>query len=338
MKKDYRLRENRLEYFTALYKMNLEHGIMPGLVYLYMPELAEHYGWDAEQKLWFATLNGFTQSPVTTLRLFEQLPECPPVGATLGRFDTWFNGNWENLHFDTDRLKNKRNTVAGIKSYAQLVSEHGGFQSLLWSSEQSYAEAWSKASSVHSFGRLSAFSYLEYVRIMGFGVQCTDLMFEDFDGSRSHRNGALFLQGADNLVFDKRSGNEFNGKYENFKPMCDWLASESNKFLRGFVAANPGMLGVGYFTLESQFCQFKNGFFKRRFPGVYADMANDRIKWYDERGLSEYTELFKAIRAAHLPDWLREECKSKPLERAKKAAMFAETGIPYRAEHFLEES
>lgn len=27
--KDYRLKENRLEYFTALYKMNLEYGVMP---------------------------------------------------------------------------------------------------------------------------------------------------------------------------------------------------------------------------------------------------------------------------------------------------------------------
>ena len=38
--KDYRLVPNRREYFEALYRMNLEHGVMPGLVYLYMPELA----------------------------------------------------------------------------------------------------------------------------------------------------------------------------------------------------------------------------------------------------------------------------------------------------------
>ncbi|MGI9141973.1 MAG: hypothetical protein ACR2IJ_02175 [Fluviibacter sp.] len=333
--KDYRLNENRLEYFTALYKMNLEQRVMPGLVYLYMPKLAEYYRWDDEQKLWFATLNGFTQNPITSLRIFDQLPECPPAGAALSNFDAWFNANWDTLNFDSDRLKNKRNTVAGIKSYAQLVSEHGGFQTLLWSPEQSYADAWGRASSVHSFGRLSTFSYLEYVRIMGWGVQCHDLMFEDFDGSRSHRNGALFLQGADTLVYDKRSGNEFNGKYDNFPHMCSWLTEKSNEFLRGFVTQHPDTPDVGYFTLESQYCQFKNGFFRRRYPGVYADMAWDRIKWYDERNMTHYTELFKAIRAANLPDWLREECEPKPLERAKKAAQFADTGLPYRAEYFL---
>lgn len=329
--KDYRLKENRHEYFTALYKMNLEYGVMPGLVYLYMPKLAEHFGWDIEKKLWFATLNGFTQNPITSLRMFDQLPECPPAGATLSRFDAWFNANWETLNFDTDRLKNKRNTVAGIKSYAQMVSEYGS-QAALWSPEQSYATAWAKARSIHSFGRLSAFSYLEYLQIMGHGVQCDDLMFEDFDGSRSHRNGALFLQGADTLVYDKRSGNEFDGKYDDFGAMCKWLVGESNAFLRGFKAANPDTPDVGYFTLESQYCQFKNGFFRRRFPGVYADMAWDRIKWYDERSVN--TDVFKAIRAAYLPEWLREECET-PMLRAKKASLFADTGAPYRAEHFL---
>lgn len=338
--KDYRLKENRLEYFTALYKMNLDRGAMPGMVYLYMPKLAEHFGWDEEEKLWFAALNGFTQNPITSLRMMQQLPGVPNE-AELSRFDTWFNANWDTLNFDSDRLKNKRNTIAGIRSYVQLVSEHGGYQTLLWSPEQSYAEAWGKASSVHSFGRLSTFSYLEYVRIMGYGAQCTDLMFEDFDGSRSHRNGALFLQGADTLVFDKRADNGFDGNYEHFKPMCEWLLTETNKFLRGFVAQHPETRDVGYFTIESQYCQFKNGFFKRRYPGVYSDMAWDRIRWYDERSsagditLEGLTEPFKEIRAAFLPEWLREECEVKVTPRAKKASRFAETGFPYRGEHFL---
>ena len=40
---DYRLPEHRQDYFTRLYALNLEHGIMPGLVYLYMPALAARY-------------------------------------------------------------------------------------------------------------------------------------------------------------------------------------------------------------------------------------------------------------------------------------------------------
>ena len=76
--KDYRLRENRTEYFDALYNVNLKYGVMPGLVYLYLPELAKRYNWDAEDKLWFAFLNGMTQNPITSLRLMYELPEVPP--------------------------------------------------------------------------------------------------------------------------------------------------------------------------------------------------------------------------------------------------------------------
>ena len=328
--KDYRLPENRKEYFTALYKMNLEHGVMPGLVYLYMPELARRYGWDAEQKLWFAFLNGLTQNPITSLRLFEQLPVVPPATAALTRFTDWFNAEWDTLQFDTDRVKNKRNTLKALHSYSLLASAAGS-QAALWS-DKTYQECWDTATQIFSFGRLSAFSYLEYVRIMGFGAACTDLMFEDFDGSRSHRNGALFLQGMDHLVFDKRAGNGFDGKYENFTGMCGWLRGKSDQVL-GEVK-HPD---AGYFTLESQYCQFKNGFFSRRYPGVYADMAHERIQWYDERDFNRETESFKAIRAAQLPDWLRAECDAKKTARANKAKMFAETGRAYRLEHFITE-
>jgi hypothetical protein len=330
MTKDYRLKENRLEYFTALYKVNLRHRVMPGLVYLYMPELANRYKWGDEQKLWFAALNGFTQNPITSLRIFDQLPQCPPAGAALTQFESWFNANWEVLNFDADRLKNKRNTVAGIKSYAELVSEHGS-QAALYDVRKPYAEHWANASRIHSFGRLSTFSYLEYVRIMGFGTDCDDLMFEDVDGSRSHRNGALFLQGKDEIVFDKRAGNGFDGKYDNFPGMCKWLKLKSDEFLKDFSPHED----AGYFTLESQYCQFKNGFFKRRYPGVYADMAWDRIKWYDERNFSFYTQIFKDIRAEHLPYWLREECEKPVTKRAAKAAQFMLTGKPFRGEYFL---
>ena len=329
---DYRKPEHREQYFSALYKMNLEHGVMPGLVYCYFPALSERFNWNDEQKLWFATINGCTQSPVTSLRIFKQSPQIPQSPDEWRDLDTWFNAEWHSLHFDTDRLKNKRNTIKALYSYAGLVKEAGS-QVKLWSGK-SYAQCWETASQIFSFGRLSTFSYLEYVKLMGFGAECDDLMFQNFDGSRSHRNGALFWQGFDNLVFDKRANNGFDGKYENFKSMCLYLWNESDEWLRSFKQNYPHK-DANFFTLESQFCQFKNGFFRRRFPGCYADMGWDRIEWADDKGQQLFTSHFKEIRAAHLPNWLRIETEAKPLARAKRAAMFADTGIPFRAEYFL---
>lgn len=332
--KDYRLPENRQEYFANLYFMNLENKVMPGLVYLYLPELAKRLRWDNEQKLWFAALNSFTQNPITTLRIFQQLPVCPPAGAELSRFSGWFDENWETLQFDTDRVKNKRNTILGIKSYANLAAQHGGLVSLF--SNKTYKQLWELKSQIYSLGRLSTFSGLEYIYIMGFGADCDNLMFEDKSGSKSHRNGMFLFMGRDDLVWDKRLDNGQDGNYENFSKMCSYLDGVAADRIARYRAARPDLPNIGNFTLESNLCTFKNHFFARRYPGVYADMAMERIDWYDSRGLSEFTKVFKEIREDGLPEWLRIECQTKPIPRSERAAIFADTGFPYRGSFFLD--
>jgi len=335
--KDYRLAENRSEYFENLYKLNLTHGIMPGLVYLYMPALAERYGWGAEQRLFFAFLNGLTQNPITSLRLFNRLGgELPPAGARLTQFDAWFNENWDTLQFDTDRRYQKKDTVDAIKKYAQLVHEHGSQEKML--TRKPYKDLWKLVrENYYSFGRLSSFSYLEYVHLNGCGADCDNLLFEDKSGSKSHRNGMLFLLGKDELVWDKRLPNGQDGKYPNFKKMCEYLSTTAEDYLTRFAKNHPEVPEVSKFTLESNLCTFKNHFFGRRYPGVYADMAWERIEWADARGQQEHTEIFKEIRAEKLEPWLRDECWDKKLTLKQKAAKFAETGYPHRGEYFLEE-
>jgi hypothetical protein len=333
--RDYREVENRRDYFDALYRLNLTQKIMPGLVYLYMPELAARYGWDDEQKLWFAFLNGMTQNPITSLRLFARLPSVPPAGATLSAFTDWFNTEWETLQFDTDRRYQKKDTVQSIKTYAALVAEHGSQRAML--TGKTWPQLWSLVrDGYYTFGRLSAFSYLEYVHLNGFGTDCGDLLFADKSGSKSHRNGILFLLGHDNLVWDKRLPNGQDGNYMWFKKMCDWLTREADTYLLQFAAFNLEVPNVNRFTLESNLCTFKNHFFGHRYPGIYADMAQERIEWADERGQSSFTAVFKEIREDNLPDWLRSECEPAKMSIKEKAALFPATGVPYRADNFLE--
>lgn len=336
MTTDYRLPANRGVYFDALYGMNLYHKILPGLVYLYMPELAARLDWNEEDKLWFAFLNGMTQNPITSLRLMENLPQCPPAGAALRKFSEWFNAQWPTLQYDTDRRYGKKETVAAIQCYAKLVDE-AGTQVQLFRRGQDFRDIWHRVrTGVRSFGRLTTFSYLEYVYIMGFGADCNDLMFSD-DGSRSHRNGMLMLLGQDHHVADRRLGTA-DMKHEEFDKMCAWLTSEADDYIEQFNTAHPDAepnVRATRFTFESNLCTFKNHFFGHRYPGVYADMAQSRIEWYDSRGLSQYTAIFKDIRAEKLPKWLRTECYHDKLSMAERAAIFPKTGFPYRGEHFL---
>jgi len=323
MSKDYRLPENRRDYFDRLYRLNLDEKIMPGLVYLYMPALKHHFGWGAEEALWFAFINGMTQNPLTSLRIFKQQPELvyKPV------FKEWFDANWESLQFDTDRRYQKKDTPEAMRQYSALVKEHGSQEKMLLN--RPFSDIWQLVTKRYlSFGRLAAWSYLEYVNIMGGGEDASDLMLHDKSGSKSHRNGLLLLFGLDSYVWDKRLPNGFDGKYEDFSGLCKTLENKAGEIVQQTT-------GASRFTLESNCCTFKNHFFGRRYPGVYADMAYDRLKRYEQKiGSDDNTRLIWSIRES-LPGWLRLENSDDGLTLKERGSLFPKTGYPYRGEYFL---
>mgnify|MGYP003667800658 CR=1 FL=1 len=56
---DFRWPEYREEVFLRFYEFHLKYRSHPGAVYYIMPYLAAQEGWGAEEKLWFAYLNGY---------------------------------------------------------------------------------------------------------------------------------------------------------------------------------------------------------------------------------------------------------------------------------------
>ena len=67
-------------------------------------------------------------------------------------------------------------------------------------------------------------------------------------------------------------------------------------------------------------------------------MAWERIEWSDERGQTAFTEVFKDMRSQLLPDWLRIECETgQRLSLPQRAAIFPDTGLPFRADNFITE-
>lgn len=307
---DFRHPQLRRETFLRFYEFHVKHRAHPGAVYYLMPYLARARDWDDEQRLWFAFINGNTQNPVTSWLIMRRFPTLQATG--IGALDQWFAAEYRRLDFDTDRRHHKRAFPACVEAYRRLT---GGRQAAYFARHMtvtdprgSFEALWQEVMQRFPyFGRLSTFSYLEYLRIMGLPLECSTLFLDDRSGSRSHRNGLCKVLGRDDLDWhDSNPG--FDGHYA--PDVLDWLEAEGRQLLEeatGRMAGKPYAADVGYFTLESALCTYKSWHRpNRRYPNVYNDMGRDRIE-RAERQWGERLELFWQARAERLPTHLRVE-------------------------------
>ncbi len=314
---DFRMPIYRREVFLRFWEFHLKHRSHPGCVYYLMPALAATHGWSVEQRLWFAYINGNTQNPVTSYRILKAFPSLEDLDEFA--LERWFNEHYKQLYFDTDRRHQKPRFLQCVSNYRSLVApqtqeeffklfDHGG-------PEQMFRNLWRFCMDNYDhFGRLSVFSYLEYLRVMGLPVECDQLFLDDMEGSKSHRNGLCKVLGRDDLDWH-HSNPSFSGRYD--ESTLRWLDDEAHQLLREAKARMPNQPDVGFFTLESALCTYKSWHRpNRRYPNVYNDMLVGRIResegaWHDE------LEIFWAIRRQALPRDLRLEdnpadCGVKP--------------------------
>jgi hypothetical protein len=306
---DFRLPEYRREVFLRFWTFHLKHRAHPGGVYFAFPALRERYGWDVEESLWFAFLNGNTQHPVTSLILHRICPD-PSSHRSLLKMIDHFREYYGQLAFDTDRRHWKKALPEAVESYLRALQRYGGSQAEMWNAaaENGFQGVWNQATALHGFGRLSAFSYAEYLRIMGVPFDCDELFLADRSGSRSHRNGLCLVTGRDE--FDWHSSNPgFDGRYppeliERLEVEAEGLLAEVRKR-----AVGADWFGdVSFFTLESALCTYKSWHRpNRRYPNVYNDMMYDRLRTYEKRTADAPTEVFWEIRRNWLPRHLRLE-------------------------------
>jgi len=266
-----------------------------------------------ETKLWFAFINGCSQNIVTTYFIFQKYPNLKEV--KLEQLSEWWSENQHKFKagsgWDTDRKYFKYGKTGFpncVASYKQNVDKFGSqvdmFNELNNTGDKykNFEKTWDYVrSNFISFGRLSAFSYLEYLRIQGVNLDCNSLFLDDIDGSRSHRNGLCKVLGRDDLDWWKQ-----DLKYN--PETIEWLKKEGELLLEE-AKARFGHLykDVSYFTLESTFCCYKSWHRpNRRYPNVYMDMFHDRIR-YAESEWDQNFDLFWQMRKDCLPTHLRQE-------------------------------
>ena len=301
---DLRKPEYRQEVFLRFYDYHTKHGTHPGLVYLIIPSLAKRFGWTTEETLWFSFLNGCTQHPVTSLRLWRVAPTL----SEADRLTAWLEGNLPSVKVDTDRRYHRRLIPQAIAGYKKLL--RGATQEDFWTSTttQGWAETWAAATAIPTFGRLSAWSFCDYLLCSGIAVSPTDLMLGDMAGSRSHRNGLAIISGRNDLDYHA-SNPSFNGKYT--PEDLDFLANTGDTLLQEAQtrsAGQPHAQFVNRLTLESALCTYKSWHRpNRRYPNVYADMMHDRLTAAQGVASDEDLAIFWDIRAENLPPHLRLE-------------------------------
>lgn len=303
---DFRRPEYRREVFMRFYEFHLKYKGHAGAVYYAIPYLFEYLKPTREEQLWILYLNGCTQNIITTYFIFREFPNIHEV--KLNELEDFMNHRWKYLQWDTDRRYAKAKTVDMVKNYQEIV--RGGqveFFSGLTKSDcpyKNFRSVWKEVIEKYKyFGRLSTFSYLEYLRIGGINLDCDELFIRDIKGSKSHRNGICKVMGRDD--YDWTKANEIKYDEAELSQIESWggeLLEEARQRID-----HPD---VSYFTLETTLCCYKGWHRKnRRYPNVYNDMFAQRIWWSERKTRDKDLEMFWRMRKDFLPKHLRlEDC------------------------------
>lgn len=271
---DLRQPQHRREAFLRFYDFHTRHGTHPGLVYLVIPFLEQALGWTKEQTLWFAFLNGCTQHPPSTLALVNIASE--PADAS--RLTSWLADNPRRVPVDTDRRYHRKAIAAAVDGYVAILAGRPAVEFWGDAAAQGWSAVWKACTSIPTFGRLSAWSFCDYLLCAGVPVNPDNLMLEDHSGSRSHRNGLAIVTGRNGLDWHQ-SNPTFDGTYtranlEALENDANGLLAEAQRRATG----QPHHRFVNRLTLESALCTYKS-FHRpnRRYPNVYTDMMHDRL-------------------------------------------------------------
>ena len=278
---DYRTKENRREAFIRWYAWSLQYKDCDPAVWLtqYLNNRYEH---NAEEKLWLCWLYGNTYYLPTTWVLKNEFPDYELT--TVDRLNWWNGENYKRLRYQTDTKYNKGHLPTMFESYQKEIGkslQSDYFANLLADNERdSFYSVWKTVKEkFHKFGRYTTWFYMQHLySTCDIPVVPDTLWFDDYSGSRSHRNGFLYAIGREDLVDQKLD-----------TKTSEWLESEAKSFLQEMNLRYPQYKkDINFYTMETCLCSFKKIFREHhgRYLGYYLDRQAEEIKqcqsdgWY----------------------------------------------------------
>jgi hypothetical protein len=269
---DYRLKENRREAFIRWWAWSLEYGDCDPAVWLtnYLNKRYEH---NDEERIWLCWLYGNTYQMPTAWVLKNEFPDFEL--ATVDRMEWWNTNNYKRLRYQTDTKWNKGHLPVMFESYQKFIgnkTQREVLESYYGNNEEeNFDSLWTSIKSgLHKFGRYSTWFYLQHLKhTAGIRINPTSLMLNDFDGSRSHRNGLLYAIGQDDDLDRKLSGADYAR-----------LESQAKEILCEAQERFPHLKDqFDFFTMETCLCSFKKIFREKhgRYLGYYLDRQSEEI-------------------------------------------------------------
>lgn len=269
---DYRLEQNNREAFIRWYAWSLKYDDCDPAVWAtnYLNKRYEH---NDEQRLWFCWLYGNTYNLPTAWVLMNEFPDYEL--ATVDRMEQWNKDNYKRLRYQVDTKWNKGHLPTMFASYQKFIgnrSQREAMESHYGISEEAnFDNLWSSIKgSLHKFGRYSTWFYLQHLKhTAGVHVNPTSLMLDDYDGSRSHRNGLLCALGRHDDMDRKLTAVEYQD-----------LERHATEILLETKARFPEVAHVAdFFTMETCLCSFKKIFREHhgRYLGYYLDRQAEEV-------------------------------------------------------------
>lgn len=269
---DYRLPENNREAFIRWYAWSLKYDDCDPAVWCtnYLHNRYEH---NDEERIWLAWLYGNTYQLPTAWVLKNEFPDYEL--ATVDRITQWNTTNYKRLRYQTDTKWNKGHLPAMFESYQNFIGNNTQRQKLESyygdNEKANFDNLWEGIkSSLHKFGRYSTWFYIQHLKhTANILVDPTSLMLDDYDGSRSHRNGLLCALGQQDDMDRKLTAVE----YANLESQAHEILTETKERFPELISS------IDYFTMETCLCSFKKIFREHhgRYLGYYLDRQAEEI-------------------------------------------------------------
>jgi hypothetical protein len=202
--------------------------------------------------------------------------------ATVDRMTQWNTANYKRLRYQTDTKWNKGHLPVMFESYQKFIGDRSQRETLesfyVGNAEENFDALWMVLkTNLHKFGRYSTWFYMQHLRhTANVNIEPTSLMLDDYDGSRSHRNGLLLAIGRDNDIDRKLTGRE----YAQLEAISDGIIDEMKSRF-------PELKDqIDFFTMETCLCSFKKIFRSHhgRYLGYYLDRQAEEIQQCEKDG------------------------------------------------------